>query len=1407
MKDLRWPLALTGRLDVSSLSRPSPDAKINLTNQNIYGMFLSAVEESLSITLGDKCRAIRVAHMTWMIPTHDHYDGDATCGTLPEYSLLTLRSQITAIGSLLLMPEVVATDFKTVSSSGHGTEHVVLAPSGTSASMAEDLSSLSLKGDESDGVKFRRQMRREARARLAQKSREDSWKSAVRTRLGHTTAVPLSLDESTTWTRVCVPSPKPPVENPPRSPWERVKSSSSGHTCLWPTNLCFENANPCNSPQVDTDTDWLKSGTYEDPLTSAEQWLTGKLERDRADLAEREKIKEEVEAKRESVAAVLNNMENMPDHVSLSSPVNIRTQDQISMNGIYPTPPDALPPGIFTDPVIPASIAEDDVLPTVTEYEDPATAEEDYTLARQASHNSQSAPQVEPSRKNSTDDLFDDMDEEMFGAPDVDLTDADFNFFDDTDQPSTSRRRSSNHLPDVQVATQDSSAPDNAAKSAVIEDFPIDTTPAPVLNEEDGPSTVDTAFSGHDREPVGKVDKDSTDGIMTATPLPDLSSRHQDLERIHTPPLSPSQIKQRFLPSPVPASLPSPDDNRTRRGSNFNPVAFKEEVVSFDAKYRNLGRFGAGLRVVPEEAVKPNGLSNGRSHSIIDLPPKRTFQRVNRARQRNASLEYDTSSYESDSSSTGSDVDSEDTAPPSTAGKRKRLLVDDGGSVQSPRTYTDNDSDVDSSVSEDRSAVDFSTVLDLLLSRDSQKDPQRGLQESQHRFGERPTVWKGLGKGSHIIAATEDKLWDIFDFTQEDMISIAQLVAQQSINTESNAHIGQVCDQPESLGVLEPEDVNHSLTATCSVTQSALKHIFTACVDCDFSKLASIVSVHAEHAPISKNQPRPLPTPRRNNVGPAGAQHLFAIQPPCVRLQRAGSPWEMLPSSLKFWEPLSLEPASGPKNVAAYAIYPDMGNLTNAVEDFFDRIGMVYENCKLGSHVRGPTYNGYNDGLVGFPAPEDHSARSMLENMRDASVGFGDLLRDQASLDADRAIVIYMFCSLNDEALIKYLCGCFWALQQAFADGSDADDVPSEFVLQVVPIDRIADPDAIAISEPVWLSSLASQVYDRIPLRETLDPTSAWVIPSAPCVQLVSPLPRRINFALHERPPRSLFDEAQILHVAYAISSDNCWLTAAWSDNTGRYQFNTSFYIKDIDGKEILNEVRDMSLGLARSSTWRILVARVGTMRNWEKEVWKERPSDNWTILLLDIDVTPTLQISATDSTANFPAIPQPGNGFMTPASTPQPGNFGVSPEAHGGQPSTPIEPSEPAPPPDPDSYLIDATDETWGLVLPFSAVHGPYELKRTLASGILLKRGTMDTRTLPSLGVDIIDTLMPKPGEGQPNWLQPRTPDAVLREVLSWYRGLGLLSRIRGLDATGAVPWHIKVAIKGSEALTGFVD
>ena len=173
---------------------------------------------------------------------------------------------------------------------------------------------------------------------------------------------------------------------------------------LWPADLCFckdlkapvssEDGELSNTPLPDTSAD---------PLEKAESWFLGKSAR-----VEASRVRELEENQK---AQALKDVEDTDDEDTLS-PFEISVDQGITpqdVSGIYPTPPDGLPPGLLVSSN-PNNIRTGD-------YDD-----DDKELQP-----------IEDTRGDgdgqANDDLFGDMDIDMFASNG--LTEADFSFFDE----------------------------------------------------------------------------------------------------------------------------------------------------------------------------------------------------------------------------------------------------------------------------------------------------------------------------------------------------------------------------------------------------------------------------------------------------------------------------------------------------------------------------------------------------------------------------------------------------------------------------------------------------------------------------------------------------------------------------------------------------------------------------------------------------------------------------------------------------------------------------------------------------------------------------------------------------------------------------------------------------------------
>ena len=184
----------------------------------------------------------------------------------------------------------------------------------------------------------------------------------------------------------------------------QVDPQSNASVSLWPAHLCLckvskapissEDGELSNTPLPDSSAD---------PLEIAEAWFLGKSAR-----VEASRVRELEENQK---AHALKNVEDTDDEDTLS-PLEISVEQGITpqdVSGIYPTPPDGLPPALLVSSN-PNNVRSGD-------YDD----EEKELQPNQDTR--------EDGDGQANDDLFGDMDIDMFASNG--LTEADFSFFDE----------------------------------------------------------------------------------------------------------------------------------------------------------------------------------------------------------------------------------------------------------------------------------------------------------------------------------------------------------------------------------------------------------------------------------------------------------------------------------------------------------------------------------------------------------------------------------------------------------------------------------------------------------------------------------------------------------------------------------------------------------------------------------------------------------------------------------------------------------------------------------------------------------------------------------------------------------------------------------------------------------------
>jgi mediator of RNA polymerase II transcription subunit 13 len=227
---------------------------------------------------------------------------------------------------------------------------------------------------------------------------------------------------------------------------------------------------------------------------------------------------------------------------------------------------------------------------------------------------------------------------------------------------------------------------------------------------------------------------------------------------------------------------------------------------------------------------------------------------------------------------------------------------------------------------------------------------------------------------------------------------------------------------------------------------------------------------------------------------------------------------------------------------------------------------------------------------------------------------------------------------------------------------------------------------------------------------------------------------------------------------------------------------------------------------------WRIIITKCGPMDKAEVDMWlalAQEAKATVALTLLTVDTNPSLQLIPPAARipvtvlASLSATPVSTPGPINTASPEQSGNAAVTPMAGAGTGPTTAAPTPGGAdvantePTDADSTLVDVTETTWGSVISHRLNNSVSltDYNPALISGYLIKRSGVNPEDPPvAMEVNVISS--------ESN--NPRAYEALLREMLSYFRGLGTLARVRGMvdRETDVRPWHVAAAEKGVRAL-----
>ncbi|KIX03830.1 uncharacterized protein Z518_07383 [Rhinocladiella mackenziei CBS 650.93] len=546
-----------------------------------------------------------------------------------------------------------------------------------------------------------------------------------------------------------------------------------------------------------------------------------------------------------------------------------------------------------------------------------------------------------------------------------------------------------------------------------------------------------------------------------------------------------------------------------------------------------------------------------------------------------------------------------------------------------------------------------------------------------------------------------------------------------------------------------------------------------------------------------------------NNAKSQG--RIVKFPPNQIRVRRSDQPLVASISILEFWDTLNLQPESGSKNVTAFCVHPHAQNVADGCSNLLKRMTDTYHTCGLGVHMMGQVTGLTENGLISWGP-----AASSQSNLRQTCQRIGTTIASASDLKG--TVLIYMIS--QDESSTSYLeaCSAFHDLYESFTQGlADRQDI-SDIALQVVPQGFVASAETLVIPPQYAYLKLAIEVYNRLP-----PPDTAGLPAACGSAIILAKEESSVHFQLSPTFRSPLSNNGPCLHLAYSVSPDDRWITAAWTDECGRVALTMSYcaLVRDPGKKrprqEILEEMWEVSHDLVSKDRgpWRLAVIKRGyydpaELLEWRQIYHSSTPSQKHCLLmLLSCQVNPLLRVLPQ---SNLGKTPHPGmqNMYGTPGSTPQasitsPDQLVPATPTPGGS-SIMNAPTPPDPGFDPniecDLTLIDPTEESWVIVLPYGVnqTANMNDLRPALATGLLMKRkGPKSEDGCTSIEISLISSFTQATDSSSET-----SADDLLEDAIKQYRGLATLGMTRVCSDPHAhcIPWHIATATRGSQIL-----
>ncbi|KAG5972015.1 hypothetical protein E4U58_006993 [Claviceps cyperi] len=1151
-----------------------------------------------------------------------------------------------------------------------------------------------------------------------------------------------------------------------KSNLKRQQSANSTVMFPWPGALCFRKK-PVDALSTGRTGDSVLSRHEEhrDPLGDAQAWFKSFCERE-----------EQIDKRKQERAAASKETAALASRQSRSigqSPLAIRRPSTTAAGSMYPTPPDVLQ---SLNGMIPAldgtSSSPGNSLATVAlPITDHNSSDSAATIAPHDFGQDQ-----EPKREGADSHLLrnpEHMYRDMFG--DNDITEADFNFFDEDpggDDLDTAVGSMSDEVVGVNTTLNLESTKDEG-NSSTAEFQKRDT----LLENET------MAFTKPELRHAISAQK----GVRRGR-----ESRHVSFKRDLSP-FDPQTVFKKVRPSFRAAEeMSHANTDGIRRKRAFEKIEFDPMLPLINKKYEKGGQFDYTKFSSP---AKPK-------LTLGTVPQTNYLKRHRRPKRRSKHNNPDglqCSSFLASLTKLGPLLSG--SSPPKSGSQNSDGELSSCDSEQDDSSCSSDDE----SMSPARFRVKFAPLDDDAASHATSLKEADALEEPDHQLAvELPRLYKPETSETplSVLFADPEPLSLEFSLGDEDLIQVAQILTEQAAT--GTLHFGTSAAADAKFSSITEQNHQGLLVKAKSSLQLLREVVSSYLPGAAYMHLKEFLDTR--DVPLQGQPTRPQPRQVPGREANAAEQqkrpsNLYQIPSPHLEVCRTEAKLSVLPSAITFWELLGLAPSSGSKDIASVCVFPGCKGMSDSVKTFVSRVKSVYEVLRLGSMDNLALSSDMDDGILPYEVEPTSTSPAATTTVHESALARSmETLRDALSnlaISDTNVVVFFVYVPSNPGSIVE-ACVAF----QQFFDSYQKElsvkkePVSNEIVLQLVSADMLSSPTSVVVTPSQELVKLCLETYDRCTLFGGLLPE--------PAIRLEQALPRIIEFKLVHTPSASLDKENSCIHLAYAQSVDDRWITAVWTDNRGNQQATAS-YCMGRKGKpvsrlrnEVAHEIWDSTLDLVAACKvhWRVIITKCGPMDQNEIDFWidlaRTEIKASVTLMLMTVDTNPSLQLIP--PAVKLPQVATaPLNTNLGSAAQPN-NNLVVSPEQSTTTPG--VSETGTADTADMDVILLDVTDQTWGAVVGhrLNSSASITDLQPALISGYLIKRtGPRVEDPLTAMEINLVHTDA-----------SPRSYEPLLREMLSHFRGLATLSRARGVVArdTDVRPLHIAAAEKGVRAM-----